>query len=115
MVESVDGLSYRELEVFVKVAEHESFESASHVLGYTAAGVAAKMRQLEHRLSGPGAQVRLFYRHARGVTLTHEGEALLERAPTILELAEQARCEVKGAAEGVQGWLRVGTITTASV
>lgn len=84
----------RQLPYFVVVAEELNFQRASERLNIAQSALSRRMRDLEHALG----EVPLFIRHARGVTLTAEGAALLEDARDILDRVEQARAHVLSAA-----------------
>lgn len=56
---------------FAAVCDHGSFTGAAAALNQTQAAISRQIRELEGELS-----VRLFVRHASGVTLTQQGEIL---------------------------------------
>jgi LysR family glycine cleavage system transcriptional activator len=68
------------IKVFAVAARHGNFSSAADELGLTQAAISQRVRNLELRL---GAQ--LFNRHARGVTLTTQGEAWLPHVEIALD------------------------------
>ena len=61
--------------VFAIAARHQNFAHAAEELGQTASVVSHHVRGLEVALG-----VKLFQRHARGVTLTPEGRSLADAA-----------------------------------
>ena len=100
----------RHLRSFVAVAEERNFTRAAERLHLAQPALSAQIRQLEQRL---GAQ--LLERTTRKVDLTPAGEALLERARTLLDGFETAVQQVKDTAAGRTGRLRVGLAATASL
>jgi LysR family transcriptional regulator, glycine cleavage system transcriptional activator len=65
--------------VFAIAARHQNFAHAAEELGQTASLVSHHVRGLEATLG-----VKLFQRHARGVTLTPEGRSLADSATAAL-------------------------------
>lgn len=103
-------MEMRDLRLFVAVARTGSITKAAEQLGYVQSNVTARIQHLEEQL-----KTTLFYRHARGVTLTSQGQILLEYAEQILHLAEQAH-KALAATEQPRGPLRIGSMeTTAAV
>lgn len=87
--------SYR---IFYEVAKHLSFSKASEVLYISQPAISQSIKQLEKTLN-----CSLFFRHAKGVTLTKEGETLfsyVENALEGLEVAEKKLDEIKNLEEG---------------
>jgi LysR family transcriptional regulator, regulator for bpeEF and oprC len=87
------------LRTFAEVARWASFSQAARVLGLSRAAVSAQVAQLEQRLG-----VALLKRTTRSVSLTPEGERLLNQAHTVLDQLDtlanafvQLRGEVAGA------------------
>jgi DNA-binding transcriptional LysR family regulator len=100
----------RDLRLFATVAQTGNITKAAEQLGYVQSNVTARIQHLEEQL-----QATLFYRHARGVTLTSQGKLLLTYAEQILHLADQAK-KALTAAETPRGPLRIGSMeTTAAV
>lgn len=91
-------MDWDKLRVFTVVAEHGSFTEAGAVLGLSQSAVSRQIGALESSL-----RVRLFHRHARGLSLTEQGETLLRAAREIavkLNAAEMMLIESKGRASG---------------
>jgi DNA-binding transcriptional LysR family regulator len=100
----------RDLRLFVTVAKTGSITKAAEKLGYVQSNVTARIQHLENHLQTP-----LFYRHARGVTLTAQGDMLLKYAEQILYLARQAERSLDPSSQP-RGPLRIGSMeTTAAV
>ena len=90
------------LEVFVAVAEAESFTGGARVLGISAPSTTRGVNELEDRLGA-----RLFTRTTRAVRLTDIGRAYLEEVRGILEDLEGANDAVSGAIGRPRGMLRL--------
>ena len=90
------------IQVFLKVAELESFSGAARQLGLPNATVSAAVRQLEQRLG-----TRLLQRTTRRVQMTQEGEAFHARSRDVLNEVEALRGMFRGGADVLTGRLRV--------
>ena len=66
--------SLQQFEVFLTVAEYNSFTAAAKQLGISKAAVSQQIRQLEQNLKAP-----LFTRSTRRIALTDEGEQLQQQ------------------------------------
>jgi len=98
------------LRLFVAVAQAGSISKAAERLGYVQSNVTARIQHLEEKL-----KTTLFYRQARGVSLTSQGHILLTYAEQILHLADQAQ-RALAATDPPRGPLRIGSMeTTAAV
>lgn len=81
------------LPTFIAVAETLSFTAAANRLQHSPSAVSQSVRVLEHRLGHP-----LFRRTTRSVSLTEEGEELLQRArPALKQLC--LALEIAGSAK----------------
>lgn len=90
------------LRIFVRIATCGSFSQAADQLGLPRATVSIAMQQLEARLGA-----RLLYRTTRRVSLTQDGEALLERAATLVGDMEELEQQFHPVSGGLSGRLRV--------
>ncbi len=95
----------RAMEVFVASAEVKSFSAAARRLEVSIPAVAKMVNALEQRLD-----VRLFDRHAQGLTLTADGEKYLEACHRVLEQASLADDAVRSAAQRIRGTLVVAAM-----
>lgn len=75
-----------DLWIFKHVAELQSVSKAAEKLGYVQPNVSQRIKGLEEELG-----VRLFKRNNRGVTLTEEGNVLLEYTIQIMLLMDEAK------------------------
>ena len=90
------------LEVFIAVAEAESFAGGARKVGLSAPSVTRGVNALEARLG-----TRLFTRTTRSVRLTEVGQAYLEDARHFLAQMQAADDAAKGAATNPVGQLRI--------
>ena len=90
------------LRIFVRIAACGSFSQAADQLDLPRATVTIAMQQLETRLG-----TRLLHRTTRHVSLTQDGEALLERAATLVADLEELEQQFRPSADFVRGRLRV--------
>lgn len=95
------------LRAFAEVADAGSVSRAARRLGIAQPSLSVQLQRLETHLG-----VRLLDRHARGVTLTDAGRALLPRARRILEDIRLAEEVLRHDVATGQGTLTVGAIPT---
>ncbi len=91
----------------IKTAECKSLTKAGQVLGYTQPSLSYIINNIEEELG-----CKLFHRDQRGVTLTDEGEQLLEPMKQVEEMEEKIK-QLAKASQG--GLLRVGIFPSVSV
>ena len=82
--------TFRELEVFCKVVELESFSKAGEAVLLAQASVSERIATLEKKIG-----VRLLDRLGRKVIPTAAGELLHKHATLLLEMKESARVEIE--------------------
>ena len=92
-----------ELRIFREVAQESSISKAAENLNYVQSNITAHIKRLEEELG-----TILFIRHGKGVTITADGEKLLNYANSILELIDRAVSEFQ--LESLR--LRVGATQT---
>lgn len=92
----------RPLAIFAKTVEHGSFRSAARALNLSPSVVSHHIAQLEEQLG-----VALLYRSTRKLSLTRDGERLIEAAQTMLNAAEGGIATVLNQAAVLSGELRV--------
>lgn len=82
-------MDLKQLEYFVRVAEHGSISKAATVLDVAQPALSRQIRNLELEL-----REFLFVRSGRGVALTPAGQRLLEHAVAILQLTQRAKTDL---------------------
>ncbi|WP_028601406.1 LysR family transcriptional regulator [Ottowia thiooxydans] len=90
------------LRIFLRIAASGSFAQAADQLGLPRATASLAMQQLERRLGA-----RLLHRTTRKVSLTLDGEALLERAATLIADMDDLENQFKPTADAITGRLKV--------
>lgn len=90
------------LRVFTRVAACSSFSQAADTMNLSRASVSAAVQQLESRLG-----TRLLQRTTRRVTLTADGEALLDRAAALIADLDELEQQFRPSGGAVTGRLRV--------
>jgi len=88
---------------FCAVAKHQSMSQAARALSVSQPAVSQTIRQLEERLGA-----KLFVRHAKGMSLTEEGQALYGYADRALALMVAAQGHFDQLRELTAGQLRIG-------
>ncbi|MBT4042021.1 MAG: LysR family transcriptional regulator [Rhodospirillaceae bacterium] len=90
------------LRAFVAVATHKNFTQAAGVLGRTQSAISIQIKRLEEI-----AGLRLFERTNKAVTITAQGETLLDDANRILQLNDEALSRLHQ--PEADGLVRIGT------
>lgn len=95
-------MDFSQIEVFLKVAEENSFSGAATCMGVTAPAVSKQIQKLEDSL-----KVKLFYRTTRNVSLTEEGEVFYRKARQAIDDIKEAKVEIQDLKEKPLGVLRL--------
>lgn len=95
-------MNLADLEMFVRAAELGSFSSAARALGMTPSAVSRGVSRLEEDL-----RVTLLARSTRAITLTDEGQQLVQRGRRILDEVRDVHESFEGASTTASGRLRV--------
>jgi len=90
------------IQIFLKVAELDSFSGAARQLGLPNATVSSAVRQLEANLG-----TRLLQRTTRSVQLTQEGEAFYARSRELVADFDALRTMFRSGADVLTGRLRI--------
>jgi DNA-binding transcriptional LysR family regulator len=98
------GIELRQFRYFTAVAEERHFGRAAERLHIAQPGLSRQIKTVERVLGVP-----LFERLSSGVELTRAGEALLDHARLVLELAERAADATRLAMHGKKALIKVGT------
>jgi len=91
----------------IQVAEYGSFSKAASVIGIAQPALGRQVKKLEEECGTP-----LLYRNGRGVSLTPDGEKLLERLRPLLRQMESAVLELHDDRESPSGIVTVGLTPT---
>jgi DNA-binding transcriptional LysR family regulator len=97
------SFTLRQLSYFIAAAEHGSVSHAAQSLSISQSAVTEAIRDLEADLG-----VRLFDRHARGLTITHRGHRFLRHARAILAEVAGARRAFDSDRAALAGSLHLG-------
>ncbi|MET8947972.1 LysR substrate-binding domain-containing protein [Streptomyces sp. NPDC004542] len=100
-------MEFAQLEMFVAVAEHGGITAAAEKLLRAPSNVSTRIRHLEKELG-----TDLLLRDKRQVTLSAEGEAFLEYARRLIDLAREAKSLATG--EQPCGRFRIGALESTS-
>lgn len=90
------------IQAFLAVAQGGSLSAAARLLGQSQPTLGRQIRQLEQNL---GAE--LFTRHARGLSLTEEGQAIQPHARRMFEAMQQIALSMAGRAQQLTGTVRI--------
>ncbi|PGH55359.1 LysR family transcriptional regulator [Azospirillum palustre] len=104
---TLSGLSLRDLEYVVAVAELRHFGRAAERCAVSQPSLSAQIRKLEELLG-----LSLFERTSRKVLLTPRGEAIVAQARIVLEEARRLLALANGSDGALSGRLRLAAIQT---
>ncbi len=100
--------TFRQLEYFVAVAATGTVAGAAERMNISAPSISVAITQLEKEF-----MVKLFARHhAKGLTMTEEGERFLIEAQTILKQANSLDNATRFMSEEVGGTIELGCLST---
>ncbi|PFB12085.1 LysR family transcriptional regulator [Bacillus cereus] len=99
-------LDFRDLKIFQTVARVQNITAAARNLNYVQSNVTARIKLLEQELN-----TVLFYRHARGITLTGDGQIFLEKVNKLLKEFEELQNTFTDD-NNPTGLLNIGTVDT---
>jgi DNA-binding transcriptional LysR family regulator len=97
-------MDWDKLRIFHAVASAGSFTHAGQTLGLSQSAVSRQISALEEEISTP-----LFQRHARGLTLTDEGELLFGAVTDVLGRLASAEEALKNVHDSPRGTLKITT------
>jgi len=90
------------LEVFLEVAQRQSFAAAAKALGMTGPAASKQVMALEEELG-----VKLLHRTTRKVSLSDEGAAFYERAHSAMEELREAANQIQDRKASPRGTLKI--------
>lgn len=102
-------MDIRQIRYFTEVASTRSFKGAAQRLNISQSSLSRRVADLERSLNS-----QLLARHPRGVSLTHRGQAFLERANAVLREFDSMQAELSGRTEPPAGVVTVGSSGTVS-
>ncbi|SEE92759.1 DNA-binding transcriptional regulator, LysR family [Burkholderia sp. WP9] len=95
-------IELEDMRLFRALGVAHSLAAAARLLDLTPPAVTVRLQRIEERMG-----VRLATRAARGISLTNEGQRLVQEAIEILERIESIPSRVSSESAGVSGHLRV--------
>jgi LysR family nitrogen assimilation transcriptional regulator len=102
-------MDFQDLEAFVQVARQGGFSQAATQRRIAQSALSRRVGRLEHQLG-----VKLFARHGRGVRLTEEGLALLDRAQGLMTELQSIEQDVLVLAREPTGQIKIAFPPTSA-
>lgn len=96
-------MTLRQIRHFIAVAETGSISAAAQAVYISQSTLTLAIQQLEQEIG-----VSLFNRHAKGMTLTHQGHQFLRQAHLILATVDNAKRSLQQSTDQIAGQLIVG-------
>jgi len=96
-------ITLRQIRYFVAVAEANSVSAAGAAVGISQSAITGAIKALEDETGAV-----LLVRHAKGVSLTHQGHQFLRHARSILSAVADARRTLESGAHAVGGSVNLG-------
>ncbi|MGV8917487.1 MAG: LysR family transcriptional regulator [Pseudomonas sp.] len=96
-------MTLRQIRHFIAVAETGSISAAAQAVYISQSTLTLAIQQLEQEIG-----VTLFNRHAKGMTLTHQGHQFLRQAHLILATVDNAKRSLQQSTDQVAGQLIIG-------
>ena len=101
-------MDIKQLTYFITIAEEGTITHAANKLHMAQPPLSTQLKLLEDELG-----IKLIERGARKVKLTDAGKILYKRAKHILEITNSTTKEIEEFRKGIQGTLRLGTISSS--
>lgn len=101
-------MDIKQLTYFITIAEEGTITQAANKLHMAQPPLSTQLRLLEDELG-----VKLIERGARKIKLTDAGKILYKRAKHIVEITTSTEKEIEEFRKGIQGTLRLGTISSS--
>ncbi|MGI9894899.1 LysR family transcriptional regulator [Vibrio natriegens] len=105
IINQITDFDIKLIRLFKTVVECGSYTAAEPILGITKSAISLQMSDLEKRLN-----MKLCHRGRGGITLTDEGEAVLESAHILLASIEQFRNDVNQINNELRGELNIALV-----
>lgn len=103
------SLSFRQVRYFIATVDAGKISLAAANIGVSQSAITTAIKSLEHEL-----ELRLFERHASGVSLTYEGHQFLPHARNIVAAVSEATRSPRRSGAHVTGEVRVGLTYTVA-
>mgnify|MGYP006256046769 CR=1 FL=1 len=100
-------MDWDKLKIFHAVAEAGSFTSATVILNLSQSAISRQIQSLEEDL-----KVKLFERHARGLTLTENGEYVFKTAHEVISKLKEVETTLGDKKHKPSGKLSVTTVVS---
>ena len=101
-------MDIKQLTYFIAIAEEGTITQAANKLHMAQPPLSTQLKLLEDELG-----VKLIERGARKIKLTDAGKILYKRAKHILEITTSTEKEIEEFRKGIQGTLKLGTISSS--
>ncbi|WP_225772148.1 LysR substrate-binding domain-containing protein [Pseudomonas sp. Marseille-Q5115] len=96
-------MTLRQIRHFIAVAETGSISAAAQAVFISQSTLTGAIQQLEEDIG-----VSLFNRHAKGMSLTHQGHQFLRQAHLILATVDNAKRSLQQSTDQISGTLTIG-------
>ncbi|WP_152354679.1 LysR substrate-binding domain-containing protein [Brachybacterium subflavum] len=106
-MDRLPSITLRQLAYFAAVAEQGSLTAAAEKIHLSQSALSTAVSELERQF-----EVQLFIRHARGLSLTRDGERLLAEARALLGDADALQRNARGLQHELTGSITVGCYPT---
>ena len=100
-------MDWDKLKIFHAVAESGNFTKATYILNLSQSAISRQIQSLEHEL-----KTQLFERHARGLSLTENGEYLFKTAHEIISKLKDVESTLMDKKDKQSGKLTVTTVVS---
>ena len=98
-------MDWDKLKIFYAVAQAGSFTNATVALNLSQSAISRQIQSLENEL-----KVQLFERHARGLTLTDNGEYIYKTAHEVISKLKEVETSLKDKKDKPSGKLTITTV-----
>ena len=100
-------MDWDKLKIFHAVAETKNFTKATYILNLSQSAISRQIQSLEQEL-----KTQLFERHARGLSLTENGEYLFKTAREVISKLRDVESTLMDKKDKVSGKLTVTTVVS---
>ena len=100
-------MDWNKLKIFHAVAETKNFTKATYILNLSQSAISRQIQSLEQEL-----KTQLFERHARGLSLTENGEYLFKTAREVISKLKDVESTLMDKKDKISGKLTVTTVVS---